>query len=313
MSAFSTSRWRASPSARGVPSELTIATGTPDPALTTTRRRSGFCGESSMGKHFQSIDSQVLSRIYGHGGALYDYPVEHPKLGRVAPSGGRRGARHRPARRSPPTAGRCLRRQRPCLSEQVPTKIVFLTDGPARRVKLARHEIVLMRTTPRNMATAGRKSGTVIQALRHIGQRHVDDKMVSIVDRQAEPCRPGSVAQGPSIRSGLVCRPAAPSGQGRRLMDGVVKMSAEERRRNPSPLTRASSFAREQPSTVPVTMVDVRIVRVQVQDRLVDVAMGVRLVRGLVPVVGVLVVVVVDVAVRVVERRRARARARDAP
>jgi hypothetical protein len=44
-----------------------------------------------------------------------------------------------------------------------------------------------MRTTPRNMATAGRKSGTVIQALRHIGQRHVDDRMVSIVDRQLSP------------------------------------------------------------------------------------------------------------------------------
>jgi hypothetical protein len=73
------------------------------------------------------------------------------------------------------------------LSEQVPTKIVFLTDGPPRRVKLGRREIVLKRTTPRNMATAGRKSGTVIQALRHIGQRHVDHKMVSILDRQLSP------------------------------------------------------------------------------------------------------------------------------
>jgi hypothetical protein len=70
------------------------------------------------------------------------------------------------------------------LSEQVPTRIVFLTDGPPRRVKLGRREIVLKRTTPRNMATAGRTSGTVIQALRYLGQRHVDGKMLSILDRQ---------------------------------------------------------------------------------------------------------------------------------
>jgi hypothetical protein len=108
-------------SACGSPGPDAPATGTPDPALTTTRKKGRICGESSVGKHFQSIDSQVLSRIYGHRGGwvftpasfldlgsrvavasaltrhkragiirqlargLYDYPVEHPKLGRVAP------------------------------------------------------------------------------------------------------------------------------------------------------------------------------------------------------------------------------------
>jgi hypothetical protein len=70
------------------------------------------------------------------------------------------------------------------LSEQVPTRIVFLTDGPSRRVKFGQQEIVLKRTTMRNMATAGRKSGTVIQALRHIGQRNVNDKTLAIIKRQ---------------------------------------------------------------------------------------------------------------------------------
>jgi hypothetical protein len=70
------------------------------------------------------------------------------------------------------------------LSEQVPTRIVFLTDGPSRRVKFGTQEIVLKRTTPRNMATAGRKSGTVIQALRHIGRRNVNDKTLAVLKRQ---------------------------------------------------------------------------------------------------------------------------------
>ena len=43
--------------------------------------------------------------------------------------------------------------------------MVFLTDGPSRRVKFGQQKIVLKGTTTRNMATAGRKSGTIIQAL----------------------------------------------------------------------------------------------------------------------------------------------------
>ncbi len=34
------------------------------------------------------------------------------------------------------------------------------------------------------MATAGRKSGTFIQALRHIGHYHVDDHVLEILRRQ---------------------------------------------------------------------------------------------------------------------------------
>ena len=173
-----------------------------------------------MGKHSQSIDSQVLSRIYGHGRGwvftpaafldlgsrtavasalarhkragitrqlargLYDYPIEHPKLGRVAPPAEAvaRAIARRDAVRLQPTGAYAANVLG--LSEQIPTRIVFLTDGPPRRIKLGRREIVLKRTTPRNMATAGRKSGTVIQALRHLGRRHADDKVVSILDRQ---------------------------------------------------------------------------------------------------------------------------------
>ena len=70
------------------------------------------------------------------------------------------------------------------LSDQVPTRIVLLTDGPSRRVRIGQREIVLKGTTPRNMANDGRKSGTIIQALRHIGQRNVNDKTLAILQRQ---------------------------------------------------------------------------------------------------------------------------------
>lgn len=173
-----------------------------------------------MAKQAQSVDFKVLNRIYGHGGGwvftpahfldlgsrtavaaalkrhkkagvirqldrgLYDYPIDHPTLGRIAPSADAvaRALARRDAVRLQPTGAYAANILG--LSEQVPTRIEFLTDGPSRRVKFGRQEIVLKRTTPRNMATAGRKSGTIIQALRHIGQAHVSDRTLAILRRQ---------------------------------------------------------------------------------------------------------------------------------
>jgi hypothetical protein len=51
-------------------------------------------------------------------------------------------------------------------------------------VKLGKQEIILKRTVPRNLAAAGRKSGTLIQALRYLGEDQVDDKVRAILLRQ---------------------------------------------------------------------------------------------------------------------------------
>ena len=58
-------------------------------------------------------------------------------------------------------------------------KVVFLTDGPSRSVLVGKQTITLKRTTPKNMAAAGTTRGLVIQALRHLGKRHVDAPLVA--------------------------------------------------------------------------------------------------------------------------------------
>lgn len=162
----------------------------------------------------QSIDSMVLGRIYGrHRGwvftpmhfldlgsraavdqsltrlakdgtvrrlarGLYDYPQKHSTLGdlpanyeRIAQAlAGRDNLKIQP---SGAYAANLLG-----LTDQVPARIVFLTDGPNRNVQIRNQVIVLKRTTPKNMATAGKMSGLVIQALRFLGQSFVDDKVV---------------------------------------------------------------------------------------------------------------------------------------
>src|SRR5277367_1602694 len=104
---------------------------------------------------------------------VYDFPKEHPVLGLLAPTAD--AVAHA-------LAGRDRTRLQPAgayaanalgLSEQVPAKAVFLTDGPSRTVRIGPTTIQLRRTTPRNMAAAGRLSGLVIQAFRELGKEHV--------------------------------------------------------------------------------------------------------------------------------------------
>ena len=133
---------------------------------------------------------KVLSRLVRKGNlrrlarGLYEYPKAHPVMGLLTPS---------PDTIAAALAGKHSIRLLPSgayaanllgLSTQVPAKIVFLTDGPSRAVRVGNQEIRLVRTTPRNMGPAGRISGLVIQALRHLGQTHVDEAVIRTLRRK---------------------------------------------------------------------------------------------------------------------------------
>ena len=79
---------------------------------------------------------------------LYDYPVNDPVLGTVAPSADAiaRALVARDAIRMQPSGAYAASVLG--LSNQVPSRIVFLTDGPARKVKIWKREIILRRGSP---------------------------------------------------------------------------------------------------------------------------------------------------------------------
>ncbi|MBN2292840.1 MAG: hypothetical protein JXM70_10465 [Pirellulales bacterium] len=141
--------------------------------------------DSSVRKTLQGLcDRGVINRI---ARGLYTYPRIHPQLGMLTPA---------PDQIALALAGKDDLRIQPSgayaanilgLSAQVPARIVFLTDGTNRKIKVGRQEIILKRTTAKNMATAGRTSGLVIQALRHLGKEHVDDKTVEILAGRLSP------------------------------------------------------------------------------------------------------------------------------
>lgn len=114
---------------------------------------------------------------------LYDFPVQHPTIGLLSPNPDNvaKALSERDASRLQPSGAYAANVLG--LSEQVPARIVFLTDGPARHVMIGHQEIVLKNTTTRNMATAGTTSGTVIQALRHLGVRQTNQNHVAHLRR----------------------------------------------------------------------------------------------------------------------------------
>jgi hypothetical protein len=65
----------------------------------------------------------------------------------------------------------------------VPARVEFLTDGTSRTVKAGPMQIVLKRTTPRQMAAAGRAGGLVISALRSLGPEHVTPQRLARLRR----------------------------------------------------------------------------------------------------------------------------------
>jgi len=167
----------------------------------------------------QTIDAKLISRIYGTGRGsaftpnyfldlggrdavdkalsrlaakgtirrltrgLYEYPREHAELGWLSPD---------IEKVAKALAGKDRIRLQPAgayaanllgLSEQIPARVVFLTDGPSRTVKIGRQEIQLRRTTPRNMAATGRISGLLMQAFRHLGEKHITSARMNHLKR----------------------------------------------------------------------------------------------------------------------------------
>lgn len=65
------------------------------------------------------------------------------------------------------------------LSTQVPMKVVYLTDGAARGIKVGKRTITFKRTSPKNLLAHGEISSLVIQALKTIGKDKLNDESIS--------------------------------------------------------------------------------------------------------------------------------------
>ena len=67
------------------------------------------------------------------------------------------------------------------LSTQVPMNIVYLTDGAARKITIGKRKILFKKTAPKNLASIGKISGLVIQAMREIGKDQITEEEIKII------------------------------------------------------------------------------------------------------------------------------------
>ena len=127
---------------------------------------------------------QTLSRLARTGRirrvarGVYDIPRQSTRLGALAPAPEQVAQAVARKSNSRIQASDAQAANRLGLTTQVPAKPVYLTDGPTRRIQTDGQLITLRHAAPRTFAAAGRPSGLVFQALRHLGRAHVDDAVI---------------------------------------------------------------------------------------------------------------------------------------
>lgn len=132
--------------------------------------------DSGVRTALSRLQEEKIIRRLAQG--IYDYPKSHEVLGILTPTveavanayAEKNGAK---IQASGAYAANVLG-----LSEQVPGKVVFLTDGPTGKIKIKNLVISFKKTTVRNMHAVGSRESLVIQAFKFMGQENIDDNML---------------------------------------------------------------------------------------------------------------------------------------
>lgn len=125
--------------------------------------------------------NEALARLVKRGQirrlarGLYDFPKVHPKLGLLSPTPDRVAQALARETGSQVQINGARAAHALGLSTQVPSRSIYLTDGPSRRVVLGNRVIHLRHASPRHLLAPGSPAGTVVQALRHVGPTRSDD------------------------------------------------------------------------------------------------------------------------------------------
>jgi hypothetical protein len=137
---------------------------------------------SPMGvrKALSRLEEEKVIRRLAQG--LYEYPRQHSELGTLPPQieeiakaiAEKNGVKIQP---SGAYAANLLG-----LSEQVPAKVIFLTSGPSKKLKIGKLEIIFRTAREKSLHASG-KVGIVIQGLRNLGKDHIDSTAKNRVQR----------------------------------------------------------------------------------------------------------------------------------
>lgn len=139
----------------------------------------------------QAIDT-ALSRLVTQGNirrlsrGVYDYPKKHRLIGDLLPS--LDDIALAIARDTDSTiqisGARALYLLG--LTTQVPAQTVYLTDGRSKQVQIGGATLTLKHASPKVMAGAGSKAGTILQAIRYLGKDNLNDNVLDKLTQQLD-------------------------------------------------------------------------------------------------------------------------------
>ena len=87
------------------------------------------------------------------------------------------------------------------LTNQIPLKLIYLTDGSPRKITIGKRTIQFKKTTPKNLALKGEISKLIVQALKEIGKTNVKkdeiDKIQDLLKKEDRKTLKHDIALAP--------------------------------------------------------------------------------------------------------------------
>lgn len=108
---------------------------------------------------------------------LYEYPRTHPDLGVLPPNVEAVAKAMSEKNNTKLLATGAYAANLIGLTEQVPGKIIFLTNGGSKKIKIGNQEIIFKTARESTLHAAGTNVGLAIQALKNIGKNNADARV----------------------------------------------------------------------------------------------------------------------------------------
>jgi hypothetical protein len=137
----------------------------------------GLGTESAIKKTLSRLAKTGAIKRLAHG--IYYIPKSDPLLGELIPAAEEvaQMLAQKEQVRIKPAGATALNKLG--LSTQVPTKLVYITDGPPRHLKVGKQIIKFKATSHKKLSTTGKISALVIQALEELDINHLDEHTTS--------------------------------------------------------------------------------------------------------------------------------------
>jgi hypothetical protein len=139
------------------------------------------CGtQAAINKALARLVSEGKLRRLAHG--IYYVPKIDPVLGETRPGADEvaKMIAKKEKVRIRPAGAYALHRLG--LTTQVPTKLLYITDGVPRQFKLGKMTVRFKPTTPKKLAMVGEISSLVIQALEELDINHIDPPLARKIE-----------------------------------------------------------------------------------------------------------------------------------